>query len=303
VLPARNALVTDGLDALWKWLTARVFEYVASREGHNLPYAYGCKAADYGITLPPLDMLQALRFWPGSAAYELSRDIRKSRAVALVKLDDVTAELVGSEQLFGSLKSEFSPYLYARANDTGFLGYPEYDSLPRLVASVLHPEGNHLMDGDITIVDELRLVIKNQDGNEVQSASLEAVFVGDAYPCAYLDSDIGTIVHKDHLDPLSLAALLEDYAYAYNDDSDSSDAELREGFAKAAEQHFFSYLMSPEDAMKHAVTKALDELLIPSWNHGDAWKDALTIRVERVITPDSHGSSSSIKTTFEIDEK
>lgn len=296
VLPARNALVTDGLEKLWQWLTAKVFEHVATFKGHKLPYAYGRQAAKYGVTLPPLDMLQALRFWPGSKDYEISSDIRKTRPVAIVKLDNDMTELISASQLLTSLKD--SPYLYAVGNDVAFSGYPEYDSLTRLEASVVYSEGN-VLEGDITVVDELRLAIKNQDGNEVHNADLEAVFTGDEYPCAYIDIDFGTIVRKDRMDPLRLASLFRDFAYEYNKDSDSSDEELSTAFSKAAEQHFFSYLMSPEDAMRHAVTKALDELLIPSWNHSAAWKDTLTIRVERVITAGPHGPVDSIKTTFE----
>jgi hypothetical protein len=301
VLPARNALVTEGLEDLWKWLTARVFEYVATFKGHKLPYAYGRLAPDHGVVLPPLNRLTALRYWPGSNEYELSSDLRKKRPVAIVKLDPDMRELVSASQLLSALKD--GSYLYAIGNDVAFSGYPEYDQLPRLEAFVVYPEGNTI-EGDIRIVDELRLVIKNQDGDEVHGVDLEAVFTGDEYPGSYIDSDFGTVVQKDRLDPLRLASLFEEYAYEYGGDSDDkSDEELRTAFSKSAEQHFFSFLMSPEDAMKHAVTEALDDLLVPSWNHGAAWKDTLTIRVERVMTPGPYRPVNSIKATFEIDEK
>lgn len=295
VLPARNALVTDGLEKLWQWLTARVFEYVATLDGHNLPYAYGRQAADYGITLPPLDLLQALRFWLGSKEYEISSDIRKTRPVALVKLE-LDMDIAGPDLLFAKLKD--SPYLYALSNDWAFAGYPEYDSLPRLVSTIEFTEGNEI-DGDITIVDELRFVIRQPDNSEVDKVDLEAVFHAPEFPAAYLEYDFSTVAHKNHLDPIRLAELLEEYGYKYNSDSDESDEELRTAFGKAAEQHFFSYLMSPEDAMKHAVTEALDDLLTSNWNHAAAWKDTLTIRVERVITEGPYGPAASIKTTFE----
>jgi hypothetical protein len=300
VLPARNALVTEGLDELWKWLTARVFEYVASSKSHKLPYAYGRQAADYGITLPPLDLLQALKFWQGSKQYELDHETRKNRKVALVKFDESTAEIAGSEQLLGNLESADSPYLYAKAASASFSGYPEYDSLPCLEASVVYPEGNKI-EGDITIVDDLRLVINDDLGAEIDSVDLPAVFTGDGFPTAYLDDlDFGTVVQKEHLDPIKLAEILNHYGYSYNDDSDSSDEDLRAAFRITAEKHFFSHLMSPADAMKHAVTKALDDLLAPDWNHGNAWGDSLTIRVDRVTTEGPYGNTNSIKTTFEL---
>jgi len=302
VLPARNALVAEGLEDLWQWLTARVFEYVAKSEGHTLPYDCGRKAAEYGVTLPPLDLRRALKFWPGSGRYELISETRKNRPIAIVRAPsygrDVNESFVSEHKLFTELNSADSPYLYARAYDTRFEGYSEYDSLPRLAATVEFPEGKKL-DGDITIVDELRFVIRRIDGSEVDATDLKAVFASENLPRHYLECEFSTIAHKDSLDPIKLAQLLYEFGYSYDAEAESSDDDLGGEFITEAERHFFSYLMSPEDAMKHAVTNALHELLLPDWNHGKAWGDSLTIRLERVRRTSAYGPADTIKITFE----
>jgi hypothetical protein len=195
------------------------------------------------------------------------------------------------------LKLVDSPYLYARANDAAFSGYPEYDALPVLHAVIKHSEGDKV-EGDITVVDDLRVAICDQAGREVDGADLKAVFYSEDLPSSYLDCDFRTVVHKDHQDPLLLADLLEDYGYDHNPDNDESEEETRRHFCRAAEQFFFTALMSKEQAMRHAVTKALDELLLPCWNHGKAWGDKLTIHVARVTEPGEY-PREKINVTFE----
>ena len=142
VLPARKEVVTTPfLDALRAACERTIYRYLATRDGHSLPFEHWCRAAELGIPLPPA--AAALHPWSpctNDGTFDPRfRDRAPEQMCALPAAPLVVAEFdPDREQSLARAIRLNAPEARDRlvAACAAYQGYGWYDALPRVVAVV-----------------------------------------------------------------------------------------------------------------------------------------------------------------------
>lgn len=295
VLPARQEVVQNAfLEEVRQEGLAVIYRYIATQEGHRLPYHRWREAQELGIDLPE-PLAQLYPYQPSLCdSYRDSFSLELAEVPESALLISFEAFEVYREQVFWRAYSQSMTYL-ALKPQSEFAGYSWYENIPVLsdYRVVFTVDGEELTQeeferryNDELFIEVGRIVlyakVEKLDGVVEFVLPTDIYFLGEQWSWLSVEDIPIVLTHGATISPEDLAELLEECFFLPNDDydADSYETQLAQ-FQEEATKRALSLLVSEKEAVKTQINTILEREMV-RWHVPENW------RVEVAISRDGY---------------